>query len=75
MDSSGWLSTKSATFLMEEALTWPSMRAMSMRCSMSLGPASMGAPPTMTSRQPERPSGGTAMAGSAPKLSITGASA
>ncbi|MNX78719.1 hypothetical protein D3C86_1103250 [compost metagenome] len=31
VDSSGWESTKSATFLIEEAFTWPSIRAMSRR--------------------------------------------
>src|SRR5690606_16375995 len=39
VDSSGCFSTKSATFLTEEAFTWPSMRAMSSRCSISDGPA------------------------------------
>ncbi len=34
-DSSGWRSTNSDTFLTDDAFTWPSMRAISMRCSCS----------------------------------------
>src|SRR5690606_7687587 len=44
-DSSGWFSTNSETRLTDEAFTCPSMRAMSMRCSMSGLGRARGSPP------------------------------
>ena len=37
IDSSGWLATTSEIFLIEEAFTWPEMRATSMPASRRSG--------------------------------------